>query len=219
MLQFLKHIGEVKMAKLANAVESKTLITSLKDGAYKQAVSNDLIVSFAKFVLETCPSFPDSIPEEISAQLNEGYRLRYAEKNKPVQYAVVRDHYIVATEDHASYEKVNIGSEYALSFTQQQFGKMKSENPYLYETIKPIRKAVQTYCSNRIKDLARQVRLLKKPEGSNTRSATKDFGDRINDVLDDLKTKCKTAHERGDLTADRTKLQDAINAFNKVWTK
>ena len=194
-------------------------ITSLKDGAYKQARSSDVTISVARYVAEQCPTFCEKsgIPDEVRSQLVEGYRLRYNETHPPVEYAVINDHYILATDDHANCERVRIGVDYAFSFSQQKFGQLKKENPYLYPIIKKERDDVSTYCSNRISDLKVQIKRLQTPTGSKTRGATADFSERVPTVLDDLKDKCKTAHKRGDTTADGKKLKLATDAFMTVW--
>jgi hypothetical protein len=139
-MQFLILLGEVTMATKANAVPvvDQFTISSLKDGAYKQAVASDRMRSVAKFVLENSKGFPETVQDEVKDQLYDGYRLRFNEVNPPEQYAIINDHYVLVNtpELAESREKVNIGVDYAFSFTQQQFGKMKNENPYLHAIIK-----------------------------------------------------------------------------------
>ena len=202
------------------ATLAKNQITSLKDGAYKQALANDSIVSVAKYVMGQIKGFPDTLPDEAKAQLVEGYRLRFNENNPSVEYVVISDHYVIATEDHKGYDqRVKVGVDYAYSFTQQQFGRLKNENPYLYELIKPLRDRCSTYCSNRISDLKRQAKALLNTDTKRNRSATADFAQRITDVMSDLKAKCKTAKARGDESADEAKLAQSIKAFSAVWSK
>lgn len=201
---------------------NKAVITSLKDGAYKQALANDSLVNVAKYAIEKIHGFPEALPDEAKAQLVDGYRLRFNENNPPVEYAIVDNHYIVATKDHAKYERVKVGVDYAYSFTQQQFGRLKNENPYLYELIKPLRDKCSTYCSNRISDLKRQARTLLMSDKKGNRSATLDFAQRVVEVFNGdngLKAKCKTAKARGDETANEAKLTLAINAFMVAWNK
>ena len=139
-------------------------ITSLKDGAYKQALANDRMRGVARFVMEKCKTFPESVPDEVKAELYAGYQLRFNEVNKADRYAIVNDHYLLidgsnpALEDER--EKVVIGVDYAMSFSQQQYGKLKNENPYLHAIIKQWRDRVNTYCSNRLGDLKRQARTI-----------------------------------------------------------
>lgn len=212
--------------KTAIAVAVSEVFTSAKDGAYKQAKASDSIYRFAKYVLEQFPSFPETVSDELKAQLYEGYRLRFSEVNKPQQYAIVNDHYLLIDgsnpELEKEREKVNIGVDYAFSFTQQQFGKMKNDDPYKYEIIKPIRERVNTYCSNRLGDLKRQARTILNEGKQKDRSATLSFAEYLDKVFkgdQGLTVRCKNAKARGDDTANEQKLKTAINAFMVAWNK
>ena len=206
-------------ALAVNAVNDQ--ITSLKDGAYKQALANDRMRGVARFVLERCKSFPDQIPDEVKAELYAGYQLRFNEVNPAEQYAVINDHYVlINTPELAdSKEKVNIGVDFAFSFTQQQYGKLKNENPYLHAIIKAWRDKVNTYCSNRLGDLKRQARTILNEGKQRERGATADFAKRLDDVFKDLRIKCDNAQKRGDETADKKKFDLARSAFMTAWSK
>jgi len=52
-------------------------ITSFKDAAYQSAKSSETMASVAEYVLEKCPSFLDSVPDEVSAELIIGWALRW----------------------------------------------------------------------------------------------------------------------------------------------
>jgi hypothetical protein len=209
-------------AAVVPAVDQFT-ITSIKDGAYKQAVASDRMRGVAKFVLEHSKGFPETVQDEVKEQLYDGYRLRFNEVNPPERYAIVNDHYLLidgsnpALEDER--EKVNIGVDYAFSFTQQQFGKMKNENPYLHAIIKSWRDKVNNYCSNRLADLKRQARAIQNEGKTRERGATADFAKRIQDVFSDLADKCKNAQARGDETADSKRFATARAAFMTSWSK
>ena len=211
------------MAKSATAVEVKDQITSLKDGAYKQAVANDRMRGVARFVMDKCKAFPETVPDEVKAELYAGYQLRFNEVNRADRYAIVNDHYLLidgsnpALEDER--EKVVIGVDYAFSFTQQQYGKLKNENPYLHAIIKQWRDKVNTYCSNRLADLKRQARTILNEGKQRERGATADFAHRLDEVFKDLATKCKNAKARGDESADEKKYATARQAFMTAWSK
>lgn len=204
------------------AVDS-TVITSIKDGAYKQAVASDRMRTVAKYVLEHVKGFPETVPDEVKAQLYDGYRLRFNEVNPAKQYAVVNDHFVLIDGSNPDLEKerekVNIGVDYAFSFTQQQFGKLKNENPYKHAIVKDIRDKVNTYCSNRLADLKRQARTIQNEGVTRERGATADFAHRLDAVFTDLMTKCKNAKARGDETADEKKFAVARQAFMTAWSK
>ena len=199
-----------------------TQFTSIKDSAYKQAKAYDSINEVARFVLTNCPSFVDEVPEEIKGQLYDGYRLRFAENNPAKQYAIVNDHYVLIDGSNPDLEKspkVSVSVDYVFSFTQQQFGKLKDSEPYLYQIVKPERDKINTYCSNRLGDLKRTARKLLNDGKTSTRNATLDFEQRLANIFDDLKVKCKNAKARGDETANEKKLSLAIAAFNVAWNK
>lgn len=196
------------LATKNNTITSnEVIITSLKDGAYKQARATEGVESMAKYVMANCKGFPDEVSKEVIKELNSGYMLRYSERYPKKTYAVVNDHYLLIDgsnpELENNKEKVDIGVDYAFSFSQQQFGKLKSENPYLYSIVQPIRKEVQTYCSNRLGDLKTQVRKLIAKEKGVTRTPTKDFSIWLKETwLDNLETRAKNAKSKGDVTVD-----------------
>jgi DNA-binding transcriptional regulator YbjK len=211
------------MAKSASVVEVKDQITSLKDGAYKQAVATDRMRSVARFVMAQSKAFPESVAEEIKEQLYEGYRLRFNEVNKPETYAVVNDHYILidgSNPDLEAKEKVVIGVDYCYAYSQQQYGKLKNENPNLHAVIKGWRDRTSSYCSNRLADLKRQARTIMNEGKTRDRAATIDFAQRITETFkgdQGLIVKCKNAFARGDATANEARLKTAIDAFMVKW--
>ena len=211
------------MAKSASVVEVKDQITSLKDGAYKQAVATDRMRSVARFVMAQSKAFPESVAEEIKEQLYEGYRLRFNEVNKPETYAVVNDHYILidgSNPDLENKEKVIIGVDYCYAYSQQQYGKLKNENPNLHAVIKGWRDRTSSYCSNRLSDLKRQARTIMNEGKTRDRAATIDFAQRITETFkgdQGLIVKCKNAFARGDATANEARLKTAIDAFMVKW--
>jgi hypothetical protein len=211
------------MAKLAQAVEVKDQITSLKDGAYKQAVANDRMRGVARFVMEQAKGFPETVADEVKEQLYDGYRLRFNEVSKPQTYAVVNDHYLLIDGSNPALndekEKVVIGVDYCFAYSQQQYGKLKNENPYLHAIVKEWRDKVNTYCSNRLGDLKRQARTILNEGKQRERGATADFAQRLDEVFKDLATKCKNAKARGDETADEKKYATARQAFMTAWSK
>jgi hypothetical protein len=211
------------MAKSAQAVEVKDQITSLKDGAYKQAVANDRMRSVARYVMEQSKGFPETVADEVKEQLYDGYRLRFNEVNKPQTYAVVNDHYLLIDGSNPALEnekeKVIIGVDYCFAYSQQQYGKLKNENPYLHAIVKEWRDKVNTYCSNRLGDLKRQARTILNENVKKERGATADFAKRLDEVFKDLAVKCKNAKARGDETADEGRYATARQAFMTAWSK
>ena len=212
------------MATKAQAVPvTNEQITSLKDGAYKQALANDRMRSVARYVLDQSKGFPETVADEVKEQLYDGYRLRFNEVNKPQTYAVVNDHYLLIDGSNPALEnereKVVIGVDYCFAYSQQQYGKLKNENPYLHAIVKEWRDKVNTYCSNRLGDLKRQARTILNEGKTRERGATADFAKRLEDVFKDLRLKCDNAQKRGDETADKAKFDIARNAFMTAWSK
>jgi hypothetical protein len=212
------------MATKAQAVPAvNDQITSLKDGAYKQAVANDRMRTVARYVIDQSKGFPETVADEVKEQLYDGYRLRFNEVNKPATYAVVNDHYLLIDGSNPALEnereKVIIGVDYCFAYSQQQYGKLKNENPYLHAIVKEWRDKVNTYCSNRLGDLKRQARTILNEGKQRERGATADFAKRLDEVFKDLATKCKNAKARGDETADEGKYATARQAFMTAWSK
>ena len=220
----LYFIGRSQMATKAQALPAvNEQITSLKDGAYKQALANDRMRSVARYVIDQSKGFPETVADEVKEQLYDGYRLRFNEVNKPQTYAVVNDHYLLIDGSNPALEnekeKVIIGVDYCFAYSQQQYGKLKNENPYLHAIVKEWRDKVNTYCSNRLGDLKRQARTILNEGKQRERGATADFAKRLDEVFKDLAVKCKNAKARGDETADEGKYATARNAFMTAWSK
>jgi hypothetical protein len=195
-------------------------ITSLKDLGYKQAVTGDVFRNQAKYALENVVGFPDTVPDEAKTQLFDGYRLRFGENNETKVYAVIDGNYVIATDEmvaNKKVEKIKVGVDYAYSFSQQQFGQLKNEQPQLHALIKDWRDRTGKYCSNRLADLKRQARTILNEGKQRDRAPTVSFGERVVTVLDDLKAKCKTASARGDDTANEKALREACVAFLTKW--
>ncbi len=195
-------------------------ITSLKDLGYKQAVTGDVFRNQAKYALDNVVGFPETVPDEAKTQLFDGYRLRFGENNPTVTYAVVDGNYVLATDEmvaNKKVEKIKVGVDYAYSFSQQQFGQLKNEQPQLHALIKDWRDRTGKYCSNRLADLKRQARAILNEGKQRDRAPTVSFGERVINVIDDLKAKCKTASARGDETANEKALREACVAFMTKW--
>ena len=190
---------------------------SLKDMGYQQAGTSDTLEAMARYALGKIVDFPQSIDDESKAQLYAGYKLRFAENNPAVQYAVINGQYIPAEAGNKAPEKITLTVDYAFSYTQQQFGQLKSQNNALYDLIKPMRDKVNTYCSNRLGDLKRKAnQLTAKPR---ERKPTADFAVALKDMMDGISTRCRNAKSRGDATADEAKLVQAKAAFWAAWNK
>jgi len=209
----------MNMAK-ANKTETQVAFTSLKDSAYQQAGAAQTLESVARYAIDHIVGFPKDIPSESKDQLYDGYRMKFDQLNKPVMYAVINDHYVLATEEHKAaknVEKIEIGVAYAFSYTSQEFGKLANTRPALHQLVKAIRDTCNTYCSNRLSDLKRKANQLLNEGKTRERTANKDFAEFVDATITALKDRCKTAKSRGDATADADRLAAALGAFTAKW--
>lgn len=215
------------MAKATKSATTQTSIvgfSSIKDAGFQQAGAYQTTENIARYVVSQDASFPETVSDEVRDALYEGYRLKFAQLEPAKTYAVINDHYVLATPEHessASVEKISIGVEYGYSFSQQEFGKLKNTKPALHALIKDVREKTQNYCSNRLGDLkrtAKKILALQKGETVGTRSANKDFAEFVDTWFNDLAlTKLKTAKSRGDSTADEKRFNAAKVAFMTKW--
>jgi hypothetical protein len=155
--------------------------------------------------------------------LYEGYRMRYSEKHPAVMYAVINDHYVVATDDHLKnkkVEKVEMGVAYAFAYSSQEFGKLKNTNPALHSIIKVIRDDVADYCSNRLGDLKRACKqILAKRNGNTTTRTTLDFAQSMLKAFEAQEKSVKVKQAKGDTTANSAKFALATKAFWLTYNK
>jgi hypothetical protein len=186
------------------------MFKSLKDVAYQGCISSEKGIAIGQALLEACPSFLTSIPEEITAQLVDGQMVRFNELH-PAQYY---------TKDWVPCEVGTKGStkvdvHIVMSFSQQEFGKFKSDDVLKYGIHKPWRDDWSTYKSNRMKELKNHVKkyIAFKENKPRERAVTKDFSVWLKeDWLVTLKDRAKTAKSRGDVTVD----ENIINAIIKA---
>lgn len=208
------------VSAMAAAVESTLSFKSISDFGYNVAKRADAVRGDGAWALDHLKGFPDELLSEDRAELNEGFRKRASElpKYEAVEYGVVDGNYIPVSQlsGDLPMERYIVSVASAFSYTQQQFGAMKSENPQLYLIVQDVRNRVNKYCSNCLADLkaaARKVLKERNPETS-TRAATKSFAEFVESTLDTMKQRCKTAEARGnDPTANLKALDAAIIAF------
>jgi hypothetical protein len=182
---------------------------SLKDASYQSCISAEKGVAIGKYILSKCPTFLDSIPDEIKAEIESGQMLRFHENNPPQYY---KDGVpCESTTEGANKVDINV----VMSFSQQQFSRFKNDDPVKHGIHKDWRDRWSTYKSNRTKDLKKYVKDAKDLLEGKTRerSATKDFAVWLKeDWLVSLKSRAKTAKARGDATVD----DSVVNAIAKA---
>jgi hypothetical protein len=189
---------------------------SIKDFGYQQAGTLDTSTSQAQWAIDHLVGFPESITDEDKAQLSEGYKLRFNENNPAVTYAVINGHYVLPDADQLKskkVEKIEIGVEYAFSFSSQEFGKLKNTNPALHAVVHTWRKRMSTYQSNAINDLIAKAKKILKPAGSTTRQSLT-FVESMTKTFEAQAKSVKVKQIRGsDTTADAVKYGVAVKAF------
>jgi hypothetical protein len=196
-------------------------ISSLKDLGYQQAKTGDSLETQAQFALDNITGFPEDVPSEAKEALYDGYRMRYSERKPATMYAVINDHYVLATEEHLKnkkVEKVEMGVAYAFSYSSQEFGKLKNTNPALHGIIKTIRDDVADYCSNRLGDLKRaSKKLIAKKDG--TSRITLDFAQSMLKAFEAQEKSVKVKQAKGDTTANSAQFALAVKSFWMTYNK
>ena len=196
-------------------------ISSLKDLGYQQAKTGDSLETQAKFALDNIKGFPEDVPSEAKDALYDGYRMRYSERKPAVMYAVINDHYVIATPEQAQnkkIEKIEIGVAYAFAYSSQEFGKLKNTNPALHGIIKVIRDDVADYCSNRLGDLKRaSKKLIAKKDGASR--TTLDFAQSMLKAFEAQEKSVKVKQAKGDTTANSAKFALAVKSFWMTYNK
>jgi hypothetical protein len=196
-------------------------ISSLKDLGYQQAKTGDSLETQAQFALENITGFPEDVPSEARESLYDGYRMRYSERKPAVMYAVINDHYVLATPEQVQnkkIEKIEIGVAYAFAYSSQEFGKLKNTNPALHGIIKSVRDDVADYCSNRLGDLRRAAKkLITKKDGA-TRT-TLDFAQSMLKAFEAQEKSVKVKQAKGDTTANSAKFALAVKSFWTTYNK
>jgi hypothetical protein len=207
-----------------------TPITSLTDLGYRQGATHDALKNQARYAIDNIVGFPEEIDEASKGKIEKGYMLRYNDNYPAKTYGIVDGNYLdFANLDKDAQskvkERVEIGVDVVFSYTQQEYGKLKSTEPAKYAAFKPWREAFIDYKSGCLNDLKAAARkLLKKKDGAE-RAPNLDFiawierkdGTDTVGILSDMFTRCRNAKKRGDATADPEKLGKAIVAFKSIY--
>ena len=211
------------MAKATTAASTAVSFSSLKDGAYRQASATQTIESVAQYCLDTVAGFPESVSPEAKDELYTGYRMKFNELKPAKTYAVINGNYLpidsLAEKPSDKTETVTVGVEYAFSFTNQEFGKLKQENPQLHALIKSVRDTCGTYCSNRLGDLKRMAKRILNNGKDRERTANKTFDEWVGEWMKDTApTRLRNAINRGNNSdADAKRFNQAVVAFMTIW--
>lgn len=205
---------------------------NLADLGYRHGGALQTVKSLATWALDNVKGFPDNMSDEDTTQIRLGYKRKHSELNPAIQYCIVEGNYLKVDdmklqgiELPKNPELVNIGVDYAFSFTQQQAGKIKeTHNPTLHKIVADIRTDCNKYETTTLKKLISEGnKILNERKGIKTeRKGNLSFFEYLyNDkgVFDTMRTRCKNAKAKQDESADPAKLEKAIIAFNVAFKK
>jgi hypothetical protein len=205
---------------------------NLTDLGYRHGGALQTVKSLATWALDNVKGFPDNMSDEDTTQIRLGYKRKHSELNPAIQYCIVEGNYLKVDdmklqgiELPKNPELVNIGVDYAFSFTQQQAGKIKeTHNPTLHKIVADIRTDCNKYETTTLKKLISEGnKILNERKGIKVeRKGNLSFNEYLyNDkgVFDTMRTRCKNAKAKQDETADLAKLEKAIIAFNVAFKK
>lgn len=198
-----------------------------KNIGYKFASNLTSNKALAHDVLNQYPTALDDMPKELQQDLEAGMQMRFVENNPRHNQAYVHNNgaYLPlddkqlaeAKKDNREVLEMTVG--FAMSFTQQAFGQLKTSNKALHEIVKEVRDACNKYVSKTYKKfIALLTEVYNEKIGKVTeRKPVEAFDVRLAETMADLRKKCTNAKTRGDVTADDARLTRAIKAFEKEW--
>lgn len=202
---------------------SAVRFVSISQTGYDAAKAGDSIIDIASLALDNIPEFAAAetkkdLSKELRDEFYTGARKRFGERYPAVAYAVVNGNYIkrdALDSDAKVAEQLNIGVDYAFSMSQQEVGGLKENNPQLHSIVTELRNRCNAYCSNAFGTLFSKVKQLQRERNgeSKTRQQALQFSAWVEKTLDDMKARVVTAEARGDTTADKKRLNDAVVAF------
>ena len=193
---------------------------NLIDLGFAQAGTGDALTAHAETAMRLIVGFPETVTDEARADLYAGYRKRWDANHPAKLFAMIDGNYILATDDmvkNKKIEKIEIGMHHIFSYTQQEFGKLKTTQPALYAVMNPIRGQINDYCQGALSDLKNKAKKLLRKNSPTPRAPNLDFIEWLTDkdkgVFSAMQDRCKTAKRRGDSSANEKMLTEAISAF------
>ena len=193
---------------------------SLQDAGYQFAKTGETSRELAKFVLSVCPGFLDDVPAEIKTELYAGFQLMKHELEGDKFYRIGdTGTYVPLTAEQAAKagDTLRMNINVAMSYSTQEFGKLKESDPGRHAIIGPLRKAFSTYASNNMSALRTTIRALTSDGNPRKRSANKGFREAMTAVFEAYDKRARTAKDRGDTDADPVRYRVARDAFWKAY--
>lgn len=212
----LPNTGDEVFVALENLADS---VTGLVDLGYKHARTKEAGAALALRAGEMITGFPENVSDEDKNRVCEGYRLRKDELDGTVYYRLEgKDTYHASTreaylKDQSNHMALNVA--YAFSYTQQQFGALKKEQPNKHALIGAVRTAVNKYCSNTWGSLVSTYKALTR--GPRVRSNNSSFFDWLGETFEAMTKRAAVARTReGGEVPSEAQLKKAIAAFKKA---
>lgn len=194
-------------------------VTGLTDLGYKHARTREATSALALRAGELIAGFPENVSDEDKGRVYEGYRLRKEELDGTKYYRLEgKDNYFETTKEKYLADTANhmaLDVSYAFSYTQQQFGALKKEQPNKHALLKAVRDSANKYCHNSWGNLVSTFKALTREPRS--RDGNKSFYDFLTETFDAITKRAKVARARegGDVPSE-AQLKKAIAAFNKA---
>lgn len=203
------------MSKKFPAANTATPV-SIKDAGYRFAMAGESLESLVRFVMDKHPTFTTEVPSELRAELYLGFQLRKHEHVGDKFYKVTEaGHYLPVPEGTEGATVLHVN--YAMSFTSNEFGKLREAEPAKHALIKELRDAVSTYSSNKLADMVRMAKRLAANGTVRKRAVNKDIVQAMKDAFEGMDKRVRTAQTRGEADADPVKFRTARDAFWKAY--
>jgi hypothetical protein len=194
--------------------------TSWEDAGYKQARIGEASRNMAQWALSRCPGIAEEVPKEIRAGLYAGFQLRKHELEGDKYYKLGDGGTYIPLKDKPDDSVkgvVCMTINSAMSYSQQEYGKMRETDPAKHAIILPFRDAFSDYAGNALRALQGAVRRLQNEGKPRERGANKAFREAMKAAFDTYEKRVKTAKDRGDIHADPVKYKLAVDAFWKAF--
>lgn len=194
--------------------------TSFEDAGYKQARTGEASAGIAAWVLNRCPTFVDDVPKEIKTSLYAGFQLRKHELTGDKFYKLGEGGAYIPLKDKPGegvQGVVCMTINTAMSYSSQEFGKMRESDPAKHAIIRPLRDAFSDYAGNCLRDLKAAVRRKMTAGQPRQRSANKSLHEALKAMFDVAEKRVKSAKDRSEVDADPVKFKLAVDAFWKAY--
>lgn len=196
---------------------------SIKDLGYRVAGTVVTLETQAKWAMLHIAGIKENkVSTEDRSEYDSWSMMRYSESHPDQQYIVTKDNlYIPAAPDamsdiNPSHAVATLNIYTCMGYSQQAFGKLKSENPSLHGIYGAMRDDWSNYKNRVWKALTNKVRELAVGKAKRESQAN-DFEVRIDKGFDEWDKGVKNAHKRGDATAIEPRYLAAKAAFWVSW--